>query len=576
MIVPVNRTFSALSKAKESSEDDYEDGFRWAVHGKDSLSWSELLKKRVVVILGEAGTGKTVEFERQAARLQQDNKAAFLLALNELTNREAIARALAEHGPLFTEWSGSDNAGSFFLDAVDESRLNGPTALRTALRLIVDVLQSHLQRVSFFISSRVTDWSVPGVRETIERTLLKAIREAEVSDVLAPRTAADTLEVEEGEAPPSIELDVFRLDPLSEEDAKRLAETHGASPVEAFWKAVEDGGYEFMATRPLDLEWMAKRWASAKKLGTYSEVIEAALVQRLSEKNQSYIDLGAVLSRDQLRQGAEQFAAACIFCGRHYVLVNAGASTDNAVSPAEALPGWNPQEHLRLLGTAVFDEWTYGRAKFHHRAVREYLAACWVGRRLDEGLPVSRALKLFIQAPYGEPVLLNSRRSVLCWLATFNAEVRERIIRQFPEMLMFEGDPERWSADDVVEGFTGYIRRLESGHRLNWINDASELRRVARALPAGLIVDYLTRYSNSSEVISPLLLLVEYGKVMPCADAVFALYRDSGTSPRHRYVALRTLATRAECVNNFETPVAGSLVSNAALPRVRTAGVLEG
>jgi hypothetical protein len=52
------------------------------------LSWSDLLKKRIVIILGEAGTGKTFEFERQAARLQQDNKAAFFLALNELTSRE--------------------------------------------------------------------------------------------------------------------------------------------------------------------------------------------------------------------------------------------------------------------------------------------------------------------------------------------------------------------------------------------------------------------------------------------------------------------------------------------------------
>ena len=33
---------------------------------------------------------------------------------------------------------------------------------------------------------------------------------------------------------------------------------------------------------------------------------------------------------------------------------------------------------------------------------------------------------------------------------------------------------------------------------------------------------------------------------------------------------------KPECVNNFETPVAGSLVSNAALPRVRAAWVLEG
>ncbi len=32
----------------------------------------------------------------------------------------------------------------------------------------------------------------------------------------------------------------------------------------------------------------------------------------------------------------------------------------------------------------------------------------------------------------------------------------------------------------------------------------------------------------------------------------------------------------SECVNNFETRVAGSLVSNAAFPRVRAAWVLEG
>jgi hypothetical protein len=32
----------------------------------------------------------------------------------------------------------------------------------------------------------------------------------------------------------------------------------------------------------------------------------------------------------------------------------------------------------------------------------------------------------------------------------------------------------------------------------------------------------------------------------------------------------------AECVNNFETPVAGGLVSSAAIPRVRAAWVLEG
>jgi len=40
--------------------------------------------------------------------------------------------------------------------------------------------------------------------------------------------------------------------------------------------------------------------------------------------------------------------------------------------------------------------------------------------------------------------------------------------------------------------------------------------------------------------------------------------------------SVNCLGGRAECVNKFETPVAGSLVSNAALPRVRAAWVLGG
>ena len=151
-----------------------------------------------------------------------------------------------------------------------------------------------------------------------------------------------------------------------------------------------------MASRPLDLEWMAKQWMSSKKLGTYSELIETAVTHRLREINQSYIDSGAVLSPAQLRAGAEQIAATCTFSGRPHVLVTAGESMDSAISPADALPDWTPLEHRRLLGTAIFAEETYGRIRFHHRAVREYLAAYWVERRLRDGLPLAHALGLFI------------------------------------------------------------------------------------------------------------------------------------------------------------------------------------
>jgi hypothetical protein len=472
--VVLNRTFSLFQDSREAPEDDF-DYREWVfIRGNAGLSWSDVLKKRVVAILGEAGIGKTFEFQHQAARLQQEDKAAFFLSLNQINGEESVLTALDDQAPRFQQWRRSYEAGYFFLDAVDEARLNGPPALRRALRAIRDVLRPHLPRLSCFISSRVTDWSVPGVRQALEELLLTPMCDAEASNVVVGSADTDTLEVRGNTQASSLQLEVYCLDPLAEPDAKRLAEAHGATPVEAFWREVEEGGYEFMASRPLDLEWMAKRWMTSKKLGTYAELIETAVTHRLRETNQSYIDSGAVLSPAQLREGAEQIAAVCTFAGRPSIAVPADQSMDSVVSPTDALPTWTPQEHLRLLGTALFDERTYGRVRFHHRTVREYLAACWVEHRVKDGLPLTHALRLFLQTPYGDAVLVQKHRPVLCWLASLNAQVRERVIRHFPEMLLFGGDPQCWSTDDVVEAFEGYLRRLESGYKPDWFNDASE------------------------------------------------------------------------------------------------------
>ena len=60
------------------------------------------------------------------------------------------------------------------------------------------------------------------------------------------------------------------------------------------------------------------------------------------------------------------------------------------------------------------------------------------------------------------------------------------------------------------------------------------------------------------------------GKPQPvsCDDVAPCVGASSGV------VSSDAIAT--ECVNNFETPVAGSLVSNAVLPRLGAAWVLEG
>jgi hypothetical protein len=58
----VCRSFSPFRESDES-EDDYRYSFSLASRRSGRLSWGDLLKKRLAVILGEAGIGKTFEFQ---------------------------------------------------------------------------------------------------------------------------------------------------------------------------------------------------------------------------------------------------------------------------------------------------------------------------------------------------------------------------------------------------------------------------------------------------------------------------------------------------------------------------------
>ena len=60
--VEVNRTFSPFKEAG-SDEPDVEFWFRH--NDGNGISWNDLIGKRLVVVVGEAGIGKTYEFRTQ-------------------------------------------------------------------------------------------------------------------------------------------------------------------------------------------------------------------------------------------------------------------------------------------------------------------------------------------------------------------------------------------------------------------------------------------------------------------------------------------------------------------------------
>src|SRR5262249_9028015 len=75
--IPLGRTFHTLSRKVDC--DAYEAMNLPLLD--EQLSWPELLHRRRVVILSEAGAGKTAEIREQARWLRREGKAAFFIRL---------------------------------------------------------------------------------------------------------------------------------------------------------------------------------------------------------------------------------------------------------------------------------------------------------------------------------------------------------------------------------------------------------------------------------------------------------------------------------------------------------------
>ncbi|MES2952424.1 MAG: hypothetical protein V4858_28185 [Pseudomonadota bacterium] len=579
--IELTRTFSPAAD-KQDDGDNWSDYFGLARGG---LKWTDLQDKPLSVILGQAGIGKTVEFELEVQRLRGAGKAAFFIALNQLVNPNSWNRALGDSIDGYEQWKVSNDTAFFFLDAVDESRLKGQADFEQALSEVLLALGKCMSRVRFVISSRPTDWSIDGVRAAVEKylakpiaTSLSALKQTAAAAIATGGTSVNVVRLPNANA---IEPLVAFLEPLSISEAKRLADAFAVQDANAFWNAVSDGSYAFMATRPLDLGWMVRLWNEQRNLGTYLELIEFNIENRLTELNSNYIAVGAVLSLDRLREGSEELAAAAELSGRAYIATEYAPTTrKDEVAPTSVLSSWKPNEVTRLLAAAVFDEASFGRVQFHHRTTRAYLAACWVNRQLVIGVPLHRLLSLFVASPFGTSVLIPSRRWALCWLAAINVEVREWLTQNFPEMLLFDGDPQAWDSLTADRAFMAYVQRLMSGFKKDWNNDQSEFRRVGRALSPGLVAGLLATSGLPIRVTTSLLPIAKYGRLTDCAEVVFAIYKNVAASQRERRIALEVLETIATTKQREVVKVdlvSGLLTSNdliaAALPTIDWQGL---
>ena len=177
--IDVHRRFHELT---ESELEDLEHLVSWSdtEFGPD-IGWTELLQNARVVLLAEAGAGKTDEMREQARRLVEDDRFAFFIPLESLDRKPVVDLLSAPEEARFVRWKsdGSEPAW-FFLDAVDELKLV-EGKLDQALNRLAKDIDGHLDRARVVISCRPSDWRQGSDLDAVQARLPVPEHRAEAS-----------------------------------------------------------------------------------------------------------------------------------------------------------------------------------------------------------------------------------------------------------------------------------------------------------------------------------------------------------------------------------------------------------
>ena len=525
MFIELCRTFHELS---ESSESDRSDDRLLFAGGKD-LGWSDLLKEHRVVILSEAGSGKTEEIRNIALQLRSHGKAAFFIRLEHVARDFEIAFEEGSYEE-FQSWMGSDCEGWLLLDSVDEARLRNPSDFEAAIRRLGRLLTSAKQRVYITISSRASTWR-PKTDLALCAKYLPFVKPSvtEINEEAANRSKREIRTVDTTKQGDEDIFKIVALDNLTSAQVEIFSKARGVANTDAFIDAVERADAWTFTSRPQDLEELVEFWKGYGRIGSRLELMRNSVDRRLSERDQDRAE-AQPLSNERARLGASFVAATLIMAHESTIRIPDGAENMAGLPIKSILTDWCDGDCVTLLARPIFDEAIYGTVRFHHRSVREYLTAEWFAHLLKKETSRRRIEELFFREQYGLEVVVPVMRPILPWLAIFDEKIRDRIRRIAPEVLFEGGDPSQLPLETRRQILHQVCDQLVSGTSNRSMSDYAAVQRFANADLTSDIKNLICKFAVDDDLLWFLLRMVWQGELVGALPEALkvALSTDSG------------------------------------------------
>ncbi|MFK4075236.1 NACHT domain-containing protein [Ectopseudomonas khazarica] len=535
--IPLDRTFHELTLGTGASDDV--DLTRRLGHG-EVLRWPNLLSEYRVILLSEAGSGKTEEIRSTARKLRQDGTSAFFVRIEHISQNfeDAFEEGSFEE---FRTWAESGEEGWLLLDSVDEARLRDPKDFERAIRKLGRLLSGVLQHVHIVITGRTTAW-----RAKTDLLLCRAAlpyRPAEnASDECALEEEARGVATQKVEAstPPTAPFKIVALDDLHGTQIDTFLRGKKVQDSKAFRDALDRKDAWSLTTRPQDLAELIEFWNDQKRIGSRFELMQSSIVRRLEERDQDRSEARPIATK-RLRLGAQLVAAATTLAQDSAIRVPDGADNAKGIAIREVLTDWDDIDCATLLSRPIFDEGIYGTVRFHHRSVREYLTAEWLHALIvDEGSR-ARIEGLFFRSQYGIEVIVPTMRPVLSWLAILDERILARVSRLAPEVLFEGGDPSQLPRETRSTILRQACEQLSQPAHGRSLTDYSAVQRFANVDLTEDIKALLAQYGEDNDIAWFLLRMVWQGEIA----GVAAEAKDFALNSRNEYTriaAFRALA----------------------------------
>jgi len=470
-------------------------------------------KRSAVVVVAPSGVGKTAEFLARAAHLQREGVSAFFMRAVDVA-ASGVAGALGDASS-FRAWQASSARGVFFIDAVDEARIEGNDLEHVLLRFAQEV-DPATKQVQLVLSSRNDIWSSGDARHVVR--------------VLALPTENSPVRV-------------VRLEPLSQDDVVLYAKANGVRDPDAFRAAFDEEELDLLfELRPPDARILVDYWKQQGAFGSWTEMLEASIEGSVRNENRRHA-LNQQFTLEDARKGLARLGAATVL-GKRPLISLPGSAHPDEVNSEHLFPDQRPAATSQLLAMGLFAQKGLHSVQLPQGAHSHYLAASWLGERARRGWDL-RALEdeLFV-TPFGGGRTLTppSRSPVVGWVAGSVPALRKRLLRDLPHVLLFEGDPSKLARGECIEALRCVLANIESG-----LEDPSPtrgtLRQVARHDIGDAVVRLLGRFRGTSRAERLLLRLAEVGRYQMVVPHALALALSPGVDEVIGPVAIRVVAS---------------------------------